>query len=307
MPSEGFGSPLSLNSADMFMENREVPSPSQYTDPSCSPPSMHSPVHYTAEVEKLDNFLKEEPASPYASNNSCNMLSMPQTQVTTDLRNFQFQNYTSVEDPLFLPSNVPVPNFTMMHTKLEPRIQSESGMNLVEQEVREILNNPEYSKTLNETLQLTEPETVQSMFFQVAEHQNYPQAQMHQLSVNNEPQQHGQQLSLQQASSVFNSTLMTANSPYSDCSESIQSSPRSAGQNSPDSTISSIGTGSPMPSFEDLLMDSSTIKSEAIEFEFRKLTPFVLNILRTNIISETGISHCKYRFIIYRTHIRNNF
>ena len=65
MSNTGFRSPISP--PESFLEcNREVPSPSQYSDPSPSPPSMHSPSHnFCSEADKFENFLKEEPASPY--------------------------------------------------------------------------------------------------------------------------------------------------------------------------------------------------------------------------------------------------
>lgn len=44
---------------DRYLEC-EVPSPSQWSDPCCSPPSLHSPAHLSADLEKL----KEEPFSP---------------------------------------------------------------------------------------------------------------------------------------------------------------------------------------------------------------------------------------------------
>ncbi|XP_018019301.1 uncharacterized protein LOC108675784 isoform X2 [Hyalella azteca] len=163
MPSNGFGSPVSP--PDLHFECREVPSPSQYSDPSFSPPSLHSPPHF---LPDQDTLLKEEPLSPYNGyQNNKSMLGVPnkiisqadlaeEAMLSSNIHHqayMQQQLFSSFQNNQMQPLlQVPKQHHTQQpmvyNTQLNSPKLGSAESNFVDYELLQLLNNPEMANTM---------------------------------------------------------------------------------------------------------------------------------------------------------------
>ncbi|KAF2363152.1 Ets domain [Trinorchestia longiramus] len=197
MPSNGFGSPVSP--PDVHFECREVPSPSQYSDPSFSPPSFHSPPHFSSGLDKQEIVLKEEPASPYNSY-SYNTLIASQNSLQTDLGDttiqssesrqpiYNCQNFNAYQQALF--NNCPTSKLNGSEVKgqIGMNIQKwDETKNSLDYELQQILSCTE---EVNELETFTHQTFVNENSVKVVTVNHFQQQQQQQLQLQSHQQEH---------------------------------------------------------------------------------------------------------------------